>query len=129
MVLVEARLERRVLAPGETLPLRLRFLSAHPLTHDYMISAQLVDAQGHLLAQDDSPPALGAVPTLKWIRGSRVGDPRFLTLPADFSGDAVELRVTVYDWYTLRPLAVLDDRLTRLGIGPVVPLGSLQVSK
>ena len=53
-------------------------------------------------------PALGAIPTLKWIRGSRVMDRH----PFDLGEYAGDLRgtVVVYDSASQLPLPPLDER-------------------
>jgi len=68
----------------------------------------------------------GAIPTLKWLRGTVVTDRHRVTLPPDASGPA-SLRVAVYDAFTLEPLIVLDDRLLKLGQGQLAELGTVTV--
>lgn len=116
MALVGARYERR----GETVQVDLRWLALRPLRRDYTVSVQLM-GQGWR-AQDDSTPALGAIPTLKWVRGMVVNDRHRLELPSEASGPA-SLRVAVYDAFTLEPLTVLDDWLLKLGQGQAVEVG------
>jgi hypothetical protein len=109
---------------GETLQVDLRWLALRPLTRDYTVSAQLI-GQGWR-AQDDSTPALGAIPTLKWVQGMVVNDRHRLELPAEASGPA-SLRVAVYDAFTLEPLTVLDDRLLKLGQGQAVEVATVSI--
>ncbi|MFQ6058139.1 MAG: DUF2723 domain-containing protein [Anaerolineae bacterium] len=116
MALVGARYERR----GETVQVDLRWLALRPLRRDYTVSVQLM-GQGWR-AQDDSTPALGAIPTLKWVRGMVVNDRHRLELPSEASGPA-SLRVAIYDAFTLEPLTVLDDWLLKLGQGQAVEVG------
>ena len=68
-------------------------------------------------------PALGAIPTLKWLYASRVDDRHVLSLPADGRGSATA-QLVVYDAFTLQPLAVLDPDIAREG--PGVALGMCQ---
>ncbi|HIC94857.1 MAG TPA: DUF2723 domain-containing protein, partial [Anaerolineae bacterium] len=112
---------RGAVRPGEKLRVELRFLSQRPLVRDYVVSVRLMDEGGRWRAQDDSVPALGAIPTLKWIRGSRVADRHTLEVPPDAQEGAADLSLIAYDAFTQRPLAILDERLARLG--PAVPLG------
>ncbi|HIP97698.1 MAG TPA: hypothetical protein EYH32_10840 [Anaerolineae bacterium] len=107
----------------------VRWLGARPLLRDYDVSISLADAAGGWFTQHDSVPALGAVPTLKWLRGSRVTDAHFLPVPADAAPGTASLRLTVYDAFTLRPLTPLDERIIRLGMGATVPLGEVAVSQ
>jgi hypothetical protein len=90
--------------------LRPRFLALRPLTRDYSVSAGLGDAR------TDGTPALGAIPTLKWLRGWQVVDPHTLS-PQSSAEPEGGRTVAVYDAFTLRPLNVLDERLVREGQG------------
>lgn len=73
-----------------------------PLSHDYTVSAILLDEDGRLVAQDDRYPFFGQRPTSTWSVGEIVYDPHLLTwvdgitaLPA---GDYI-VAVKVY-WLT-----------------------------
>ena len=101
-------------APGSPLVAELEFLAQRPLLRDYSVSLSL-EGEGWR-AQNDGTPALGAIPTLKWLAGWRVRDPRHLAVPAEATGPA-RLRLTVYDAFTLAPLPVGDDRLAKAGQG------------
>jgi len=114
IVLVGARWRPATPAPGGTLAAELEFLAQRPLLADYTVSLSL-EGRGWR-AQHDGTPALGAIPTLKWLAGWRVRDPRPLAVPAEAAGPA-RLRLTVYDAFTLAPLPVGDDRLAKLGQG------------
>jgi hypothetical protein len=50
------------------------------LTIDHTVFIHILDAQGNVVAQADSPPAAGVYPTSLWDMGEIVGDER--TLPA-----------------------------------------------
>lgn len=88
------------------LRLDLHWLSARPLVRDYIVSARI--AGDGVYQTHDSVPALGAIPTLKWIAGSRVMDRH----PFALNGYAGALRgtVVVYDSVTQLPLSPLDER-------------------
>ena len=108
---------------GEILQIDLRWLSLRPLTRDRKVAVQAL-AWG---ANHDSVPALGAIPTLKWIRGTRVRDRHFLLLPEGAGGEAA-LQLDVYDHFTQqRSLALLDERLAKLG--SMTPLGKIPHEK
>ena len=104
----------------------MTFVGARPITHDYSVSVSLTDEAGAWQTQHDGTPALGAMPTLKWIRGVTVYDEHDLELPPEAVGRGV-LRLTVYDAFTVDPLPVLDERLARLGQGTQIGLGSIEV--
>jgi hypothetical protein len=96
-----------VLIGGRTYPnefkMDLLWLSARSITTDYIVSARL---NASPVLNHDSVPALGAIPTLKWIRGSRVLD-RHVFQP---NAAIVDTNVVVYDSATRTPLPVLDER-------------------
>lgn len=113
--------ERRLLgAPegdGEILQVDVHWLSLGALARDRKVSVQAL-AWG---ANHDSVPALGAIPTLKWIQGMKVRDRHFLLRP-EKAGDQADLSLIVYDHFTQqRQLLLLDERLARLG--NMTPLG------
>lgn len=91
---------------ADELKLDLQWLSARPLVRDYIVSARI--AGDGVYQTHDSVPALGAIPTLKWIAGSRVMDRH----PFELNGYAGPLRgsVVVYDSVTQLPLPPLDER-------------------
>jgi hypothetical protein len=127
MVLVKAEYPQTAQA-GSPLRVRLTFVGAKPITNDYTVSVSLVGDDGALLAQHDGTPALGAIPTLKWIRGTTVLDEHELLLPPDAAGRGT-LHLTVYGAFTIKALPVLDERLARLGQGTQVALGAVEVTK
>jgi len=113
------------LRPGDTVRVELRLVAKKPLLRDYVVSVRLADEAGRLLSQDDTVPALGAIPTLKWIRGSSIADVHFVPVPVGAQVGTLRLNLIVYDAFTMRPLGVLDDRLAKLC--PSVPLAQLEL--
>jgi hypothetical protein len=112
---------------GETLALRPRFLALRPLVRDATVSAGLRQRETGWERKDDGTPALGAIPTLKWVGGWQVEDVRTLDLPDDAPTGALTTVLQVYDAFVLRPLGVLDERLVREGQGTTLTLETLQV--
>jgi hypothetical protein len=112
------------LQPGDTVKVELRLVAKKPILHDYVISVRLTDEAGRLLSQDDTVPALGAIPTLKWIGGSSIADVHFVRVPVGAQAGTLKLSLIVYDAFTMQTLGVLDDRLVKLG--PSVPLARLE---
>jgi len=111
--------------PGDTVRVELRLVAKKPILRDYVVSVRLADESGRPLSQDDTVPALGAIPTLKWIRGSSIADVHFVPVPVGAQAGPLKLSLIVYDAFTMRPLGVLDDRLAKLG--PSVPLAQLEL--
>ncbi|MCL5998373.1 MAG: DUF2723 domain-containing protein [Chloroflexi bacterium] len=102
MVLVGSDTQRE----GSQLKVSLQWLSARPITTDYVVSARVNGDDFY--AAHDGVPALGALPTLKWIRGSRVSDRHPIAL-GDYNG-SLRGTVVVYDAFTQQPLLSLDER-------------------
>ena len=103
--------------PGEPFLLRLTFLALKPLVHDNSVSVRLLDEAGQLRQMHDLQPVLGAIPTLKWIRGTRVTDPHPLSVPDDISGDMVRATLVVYKRFRGVPLPPLDGRMGEVPLG------------
>jgi hypothetical protein len=116
------------LHPGQDVTLGLHFLSTHPLERDYVFSTALVglnpDRTWAWRVDEDSVPALGAIPTLKWIRNSAVFDPHRLTIPSDAPQLPAAGSLVAYDHFTQAPLPPLDERFR---LPPTVPLGTWPV--
>ena len=72
-------------------------------TADYTVFVHLIDADGNLVAQADSPPATGAYPTSLWDSGETIIDTR--TLP-DLPPGQYTLRLGLYDPTTGQRLPV-----------------------
>ena len=109
--------------PGERLTLDLTFTAARPILRDYVISVQMT-GQGWRVT-DDNVPALGAIPTLKWIAGASITDRHVLTIPANAAPGPATISVIVYDNFTQEPLALLDAELIKQGQS--IPLGTWNV--
>ena len=145
-------------SPGNAYDLSMQFLNGRPLLRDFVVSTRLVGyaPDGFTWAWCDlidGIPAMGGIPTLKWIQGTQVESPRRLvfplrTEPASFSGfcqsvkpapDAPFLFVDnaatsgqtvggilrLYDAFTNRPLPILDERIT--AVYSWIPLGEAKI--
>jgi len=89
-------------------------MGLRPLTTDDGTSVRLVAGDGRV-AVHDCQPALGAVPTLKWIRGSRVVDRHLLPVGDDF-GEA-QATFVAYERFRLTPLPPMDGRFEQVPLG------------
>jgi hypothetical protein len=73
----------------------LYWTQAQPVTGDYSVAAQLWDAEGHLVGQQDAQHPNGA-PTSRWLAGSYAADAHALTpYPGTLPGD-YRLMIGVY---------------------------------
>jgi hypothetical protein len=116
------------LRPGDAPRPVARFLALQPLTNDYSVSLGLERADGSWHLRSDGTPALGAIPTLKWLTGWTVHDPRRLVLPDDAPQGPAIVVLTVYNAFTLQPLPVLDERLVRQGQGTRIEVGRVDIA-
>ena len=114
------------LSPGESVIVDQELHSARPINRDYVVSVRLIGLQPdgiHWAWWDlqDSIPAMGAIPTLKWVEGSFVRSPHRVTVDRTAGdGQALTGALTLYDAFTNRPLPILDERLT--AENPWIPL-------
>jgi hypothetical protein len=104
-------------APGETMAVDVTLVALRPLTSDDATSVRLMDADGRWLARHDMQPALSAVPTLKWVRGSRVVDRHLLSLPEDFTGEEVRATLVAYERFRMTSLPPMDGRFNEVPLG------------
>ena len=119
------------LLPGEAVVLGQRFHSSRPINRDYVVSVRLIGLEPdgiHWAWWDlrDSIPAMGAIPTLKWVEGSFVRSPHRMTVSESAgSNQALTGALILYDAFTNRPLPILDERLTV--VNPWISLGQASV--
>lgn len=111
--------------PGGEVKVNLDFTAARPLLRDTVVSVQLTGNGWRVT--DDFVPALGAIPTLKWIAGSQVLDPHTLKVPETATPGPAQLSVILYDAFTQEPLALLDAELIKQG--QAIPIESVNVIK
>jgi len=111
--------------PGDSLQVDLDFLAARPITADDTVSVAIVGPNYQWQALSDGTPAGGAIPTLKWIAGSRIHDRHYLTIPAGAAPGTATLSLTLYDAFTQRIVPVLDRDLAARGQS--VPLGTVDI--
>lgn len=107
----------RPASPGGEMVIEAHLVGLNPLTTDYAISVRLTDEDGRWLARQDWQPALGAIPTLKWIRGSQVVDRHLLAVPEDFAGESTRAELVVYERFREAPLPPMDGRFGQAPLG------------
>jgi hypothetical protein len=93
------------LASNSPLRVALYWTALEPMSDFYAISVRLRDAAGNVVAQDDSWPARGAVPTPLWEAGRSLRDLHYLDLANVPASQPLRLEVIVYAADTLEPLA------------------------
>ena len=115
VALIEASV--RTAGPGDVAVVDVTLVALHPLTNDDATSVRLMDADGRWLARHDMQPGLGAMPTLKWIRGSRVVDRHLLPVPESFDGKTVQAALVVYERFRQVTLPPMDGRFVDVPLG------------
>ena len=100
--------------PGGNLAVTLRWHALTKPTADYVVSVQLLDAAGRLVAQHDSPPESGNYPTLFWEAGEQTADRHIIAIPKDAPHGAYTVVTVVYssqDQKRLRVAGATDHAL------------------
>ena len=109
--------------PGQKLAVTQHLIADRPILRDYGVAVRLIGLEADQFTwawlnpdEDRDVPATGAIPTLKWVVGSEIAHPRFLTIPpAAEPGQTVEGFLSVYDLFTRRQVPILDERITNSG--------------
>ena len=113
-------------APGAEVPITLRWQSSGPSPRDLTVFLHVRDAQGIIMAQDDSMPTwFGVQPTSQWQPGQTVLGAHSIQLPATLKPGIYDLVAGWYYWETLERLALLDE--AGQPVGDSVLIGKLEV--
>lgn len=115
-------------APGQMAKLVLYWRADADLLEDYNMTIQLIDREGHNLAQADGTPEWGYSPTSLWLPGRIVRDTRELEIPANTSPGLLDVKVGVYKFPSIQHLPVQlngtaqDDDLVTVGTIRIAPI-------
>jgi hypothetical protein len=121
----------RSVQAGQTWSMDHAFVAIRPNTRDNVVSSTVIGFEDDnvtwaWVAQDDGIPALGAIPTLKWIGGSEISDPRRVTIASEaYGGQRVTSALILYDAFTNQPLNILDEGIS--AAGPAIPMGDITI--
>ena len=85
------------LQAGDILPVTLFWSTAAPVAARYKVFLHLVDANGAVVAQRDSEPGGGLLPTTDWQPGTIYTDNRGVLLPDGLPPGTYELLIGLYD--------------------------------
>ena len=91
---------------GGTLTVALIWQAARMPEANYTIFVHLRDAAGKTVGQADSPPQVGAYPTMFWDAGETIADDHVLLMPDDLPGGDYTLAVGLYRLDTGERLAI-----------------------
>ncbi len=123
IALLDIDLPQTTLQPGGQLPLTLTWLSLAPISQDYTVFVQILDANDRLVGQIDAWPVQGTHPTSQWQPGETVRDPYVVQLDGDLPPGEYRLQAGWYLLGTLRRLPVLnadglpvDDKVIQAGL-------------
>lgn len=111
--------ETDLLLAGAKVLMEQKFIASHPVTRDLATSVRLIgyEDDGYHWAWSDldeefGVPAMGGIPTLKWVAGSTILDTHALEVDEKaLPGQQVGATLGLYDTFTNRPLPVLDERM------------------
>jgi hypothetical protein len=85
------------ISPGETLRLSLYWHAAGPVAQDYKVFTHLLAPGDELIAQHDSRPLDGSLPTTDWQTGDYVRDEHLLPIDPDTPRGDYILSIGLYD--------------------------------
>ena len=97
------------LKPGGSLDLTLYWTPRGRPTRDYTVFLHLLDSQGQLRAQADSPPTSGMYPTSVWDAGESIADFHTIVLPTDLPAGNYTIAMGLYDPQTGQRLPIMDE--------------------
>jgi hypothetical protein len=117
--LVEVNLVESLRA-GQGLPVEFVWLPLTQPSLDYNLFLQLLDADGRLVAQHDSPPNGGYSPTSTWQPHQPITTRHALTLPLDLQPGDYRLIAGLYNPVTTERLSVAEG-------GDFVELGNINI--
>ena len=113
--LVGADFPTQTLQAGDPLPVTLYWQAGTTTQDSYSVFVHLETLNGTVIAQIDSQPQGGGMPTVSWATGQVVVDPYPLSIPPDTPPGAYRIVVGLYN--SLDGMHLID---TRTGEGKVV---------
>jgi hypothetical protein len=119
-------IEASKVKPGGVLPVTLYWRSGAETGASYWVFLHLVDGSGRIVAQHDSSPAGGALPTDIWVPGEVVADRHEIALPPELAQGVYTLQVGLYrpDTFERLPVAAAlptSDNALSLATIPIQP--------
>ncbi|RME65963.1 MAG: hypothetical protein D6790_00980, partial [Caldilineae bacterium] len=93
-------------APGEVLPVGLRWRALAATERRYKVTLQLLDQRNQVVAQRDAEPVGGSRPTDDWTAGEIIADNHGIYVPPGAPPGAYRLILALYDSQTGQRLPV-----------------------
>ena len=97
------------LLPGESLDLTLLWAPRGRPMRDYTVFVHVLDAQGQLRTQADSPPKAGVYPTSVWDAGEVIADLHTISLAPDLPPGEYKIAIGLYDPESGQRVQVVDE--------------------
>jgi hypothetical protein len=113
IALVDYRLDRSAVTPGESLELTLYWRAVEPMTSNYAVTVQVMDVHGTKIGQSDT-----RLSTSDWRLGPVVEDHRSVEISPEAAVGVYEIKVGVYEPATVENLTLYRE-------GQVLPGGGL----
>ena len=102
-------LSDRRLAVGDSLEFTLFWSPRGRPIRDYTVFVHLLDSQGQIRGQADSPPRSGKYPTSVWDAGEVIADLHSLSLEPDLPAGEYRAAIGLYDPETGQRVQVVDE--------------------
>jgi 4-amino-4-deoxy-L-arabinose transferase-like glycosyltransferase len=96
-------------AAGQDVSVQLQWRALGPFDANYTVFVHMLDGGKHVVAQRDSQPAEGRLPTIAWLPGQTVDDDYRITLPLGLSAGRYQLELGMYLQSTGQRLPLSDD--------------------
>lgn len=100
-------LHRQRIRAGEAFHFTLYWEALMPVGVDYTVFTHLVDSNGHIWAQQDSPPQAGRNPTSLWYTGEVIRDQYTLLVESDTPAGEYSIEIGMYEFSTGQRLPVI----------------------
>lgn len=101
--------------PGNAAMIQLQWFTDRPLTRRYKVSVQLLDDRNQVIAQHDSEPGGGSLPTDRWQVGEKVIDNHGIAIPFGAPPGAHRMIAVLYDAETGERVRQFGQDLVALG--------------
>ncbi|HLB48544.1 MAG TPA: glycosyltransferase family 39 protein [Anaerolineales bacterium] len=110
MRLLGYALEMDNVRPGGEIRLTLYWQSLAVMDRDWSVFVHVVDEHGIVVAQRDTYPGLGLMPTRKWAVGQTVADTYVINVPpTTFAPSGTTIQIGLYDYNSGDRLVIVTD--------------------
>lgn len=109
------------LHPGEMAQIEITWQALAALPKDYSVFVHLVDEEGFTIAQHDTVPGGGRLPTSRWQPGQIISDRYSVTIPATaYAPNRGDWRVGLYHQRTGERLRLMDGSDNSFTFGDLI---------